>query len=70
MTNFSTELSGSLIFRSSSITTAVFRPSDQGLQLTGSLDVSGSDIFLRGVTNFFNSNNFLFCCSILLKSNL
>ena len=50
MTNFSTELSGSLIFRSSSITTAVFRPSDQGLQLTGSLDVSGSDIFLRGVS--------------------
>ena len=48
MTNFSTELSGSLIFRSSSITTAVFRPSNLGLQLTGSLKVSGSDIILNG----------------------
>ena len=48
MTNFSTELSGSLIFRSSSITTAVFRPSSLGLQLTGSLKVSGSDIILNG----------------------
>ena len=48
MTNFSTELSGSLIFRSSSSATAIFRPSDLGIQLTGSLNISGSDLLLNG----------------------
>ena len=49
MAGFSTELSGSVVFNSGSLTQAALVPSLNALALTGSFNITGSELTFNGV---------------------
>jgi len=49
MSKFTGEISGSLIFRQNSVAQTELRPGTNALNLTGSLNITGSQLTLNGV---------------------